>query len=39
MENQVYLTPEIREYEMMCEGNLCGSTGATEEINFDQGEW
>lgn len=39
MEKHVYVAPEIREYEMVCEGNLCGSFATTEEIWFDQGEW
>lgn len=34
-----YVSPEVREYEISCEGNLCVSSGYTEEILIVDGEW
>lgn len=39
MENMNYVSPEVKTYELLCEGVLCASGGETEEIEFLEGAW
>ena len=35
----IYVSPEVIVNDIECEGVLCASSGYTEEIFFEDGEW